>query len=582
MSWWITATCITGALLSLILVARRRTSPHRRAAAALLQLAIWLSAWLLVEPPQLLPAPSAAVLDSERLAASNDLPPATGGARQAIIPALVDGELAALPALAVSGTGLYREELITLPPVRLEGENTDPAFAANDGWLPRWSQRLTLGQELSLQLSLPAELPADTPVKLLNPFGTVVAETTVEAAAGTASSVKSVKLADTPRLAGRWEYQVQLGEGQTAWREPLPVQVDRREQPRILLWLARPGFESAALSRWLRESGVPARVVTRLAPGIERTRNLNGFDGGSRAPLDPANDFDLLILDSQLWPQLEPRQREQLQQRESILWLVGDETPDSFIDYARANGMPLERGTVTELRVPSADREAPALGTTGFRPAALQPADHLLRGTHIGPASTDQLALYWGRAKTDGALGFVFFRNSYRWITAGYNDAFARLWQEVLEPQLAYLGRGAPVAVREAMPRAGYRVTLCSGGFSGNAPTLSAVDGEHRLEGTPAAQGCYAYWPREHGWYRLEGINETGVAPFSLYVFAADAWPAWQRSLKAEATKQMATARLGPSLDSPAPARPLPRHWLGLLMICLLAISWWGERKLKR
>ncbi|WP_237068067.1 hypothetical protein [Microbulbifer guangxiensis] len=578
MSWWITATCISGALLSLLLVARRRTSIPRRAAAALLQIAIWLSTWLLVQPPQLLPAPDAALLDSNRLVVSNDPGPSTASPRQAITPALTDSEFAALPALTVSGTGLYREEFVTLPPVRLEAENTDPAVGANDGWLPRWSQRLTLGQELSLQLSFPAELPADTPVKLLNPFGTIVAESTI----GAAGTANSVKLADTPRLAGHWEYQVQLGEGQTASREALPVQVDRGEQPRILLWLARPGFESAALSRWLRESGVPTRVVTRLAPGIERTRNLNGFDDGGRAPLDPAYNFDLLILDSQLWPQLDRHQREQLQQRQSVLWLVGDETPVDFIDYARAIGMPLERSTATELRAPSADRETPALCTSGFQPAALQSGDHLLRGTPIGPGRVDDIALYWGRAETDGALGFVFFRNSYRWITAGYSDAFARLWQGVLEPQLAYLGRGAPVAVREAMPRAGYRVTLCSKGFTGKAPTLSAVDGEQRLEGAPSAHGCYAYWPREQGWYQLQGTNDSDVAPFNLYVFAADAWPDWQRSLKVEATQQMATARLGPAIDSPAPNRPLPRHWLGLLLIGLLAMSWWAERKLKR
>ncbi|WP_237059946.1 hypothetical protein [Microbulbifer sediminum] len=244
--------------------------------------------------------------------------------------------------------------------------------------------------------------------------------------------------------------------------------------------------------------------------------------------------------------------------------------------------MPLQRASAGEVRPPFGDHDVPALDTVGFRPAAIQASDRLLRGTPTGPASGDEPVLYWGRADQDGALGFVFFRNSYRWITAGYGQAFARLWQSALEPQLAYLGSGAPVAVREAMPRAGHRITLCSRGFSGSAPLLAAVDGATPLEGAPSSQGCYAFWPRGHGWYRLESADETAVAPFSLYVFAADAWPGWQRTLKAQATRQMATARLGPTADTPAPQRPLPRHWLALLLAGLLAISWWGERKLKR
>ncbi|UHQ54088.1 hypothetical protein [Microbulbifer sp. YPW16] len=583
MSLWITATCIAGALVSLLLVARRHAPAQRRVTAGVLQLAIWLAAWLLSQPPQLLPAPDAALLDSERLQDGDGLAHTATGPRQAITPALTSRELDALPALAVSGPGLYREDLLALPPVRLRvtgasHEHAAPATAAADGWQPRWPRQLGLGQELALQLQLPATLPAETPVKLLDPFGTAVAETTIPAS----TPPGKVTLADTPRLAGRWEYQLQIGEGPSARREAVPVQVNRGERPQVLLWLAQPGFESAALSRWLRESGVPTRVVTRLAPGIERSRNLNGFDGGNRAPLDPANGFDLLILDSQLWPQLDRRQRQQLRRQASVLWLVGDEAPAGFIDYARANGMGLERDRSAELQAPFGDRETPALGTTGFRPAAMQAGDRVLRGAPAGPVDGRDIALYWGRATADGALGFVFFRNSYRWITAGYGQAYARLWQAVLEPQLAYRGSGAPVAVRQALPRAGHRVTLCSGGFTGAAPLLSAVAGEQRLAGTQSTDGCYTFWPREHGWYELEATAEAAVAPFSLYVFAADAWPAWQRTLKAQSTGQMATARLGPGREAPAPHRPLPRHWLALLLLGLLAISWWGERKLKR
>ncbi|SDK45408.1 hypothetical protein [Microbulbifer yueqingensis] len=554
MSSWITALCVIGALLSLLLVARRQASRGRRVAAGLLQSGIWLVAWMLAHPPALLPAPQHA----ELAAGAN-----AGSTRAAISPALSDRELAGVAGIGLAGPGHYRDSLLALPPLRLQLE-----VPVADGWRPRWPRRLLLGESLTLEINTGAHTPAGVPLALVDPFGERVAE----AVTGEAGS--TVQLSDLPRLAGRWEYRLQVGEGATARSEPVPVTVEAGERPRVLLWLARPGFESAALSRWLRQSGVPARVVTRLAPGIERNENLNGLEAGSGAPLDMASEFELLILDSHLWPLLDSGQRRALEVMArsggSVLWLVGEDSPAGFLEYAARNDMALQPAAAVQVSAPNGDRDTPPLALSGYRPATARETDSLLGDD--SPAS-----LYWGRQSADGALGFVFFHNSYRWMTAGQRGAFARLWQSVLEPQLAHLGHGQALEVREPLPRAGHRVTLCRDDF-GQPPALAGPAGSGVLPGAPAGRRCHAYWPEEPGWHQLAG-DDGSVHAF--YVFPAEAWPDWQRALMRDESRQMATARLGPEPATAAPGRPLPRPWLALLLVMLLALAWWGERKLK-
>lgn len=535
------ALCIAAPILSLPPILRQRRNRLRRGAAWLLQCGVWALVWALWQPPALLPPPQTAALNGEFIAA-----PASASA-SAPGRALAPAELAALQSLAVDGDRLDRDALRDLPPLRLR---VRPGTAP--GWSVDWSRQLNLGEPLRLALS---GLPEDSRVTLEDPFGNTVAS---------ASAAPAV-LTDTPKVSGRWLYRVRIENSRGVHREPLPVIVHQGAQPTVLLWLARPDFDSAALSRWLRQSGVPAQVITRLAPGTVRREALNGFDAEVSDPLDPAGPFDLLILDSHLWPQLNARQRGQLAASKSLLWLVGAKSPRGFLDYARRQGMALATTDAATAASPlaGAGGDSPALQLTGYRPQQLRVGD-----TQIGGAAP----LYWARRSPARSLGFVLFDRSYRWLTAGFAADYARLWKTLFDRQLEFRGGRPPVTPQAALPRAGRRLTLCSEGFAGAVPTLQLLgDDAAPLQGLPAPGDCASYWPQTPGWY-------AAGDDYVFYVFARDAWPEWQRGLARADTRRMASARLGPPTDAPAPRRPLPRPWIAAALLLLLTFAWWRER----
>jgi hypothetical protein len=407
---------------------------------------------------------------------------------------------------------------------------------------------------------------------LRNPFGSEIER--LEIAGG--DNAGEFTLATTPKLAGRWLYELEIQQGGHSRRELIPVLVGENTRPSILLWLARPSFETAALSRWLRQSGAPALVVARLAPDLVREESLNGFTPASGELLDPANRFDLLILDSQLWPSLTSGQKTQLQKLAadgSLLWLVSQDSPQGFLDYARAQQMPLQ--PLDSAQPVSADGSgAPQLALSGYRPGAVRPADKLLHNSSE--------PVYWARTEGAKVKGLVLFTQSYPWITAGLQREYAQLWKGIFDFQLAQRGEELPVSLEPQLPLAGQRVSLCSALPVDSAMKITPLNGDAnqaplfaRRQGASADESCAEFWPEISGWYRLVSGGQT----FEFYVFAADAWPWWQRWIKQADTQRMTAARLGAEPERVAGKQPLRIYWIALLLLSLLSLSWWRERR---
>ena len=577
MNFWIAGLCLSALLASVFLVMRQQLSASQRAIALLLQLGIWSIAWALYQPPQLLPAATRATLDT------------TSGQLHA---STLPDNLRALESLEITGDGLPRQALSTLPGVRLRLGTQSPA----PQWQIHWPRQLQIGESLQLQVSPGEGLHGPVQLTLLDPFGTEVDRTQIAAEWDGEKPRETKKkpgsdsgpflLADQPKLPGRWLYQLQIEHEGELRRESVPVVVHDSAQPRVLLWLGRPSFETAALSRWLRQSGTEGLIITQLAPKILRRVTINSGERPSKNPQqDPLHSerpFDLVILDSHLWPQLTPAQKQRLAtlaQERALLWLVDDASPREFLAYARAQGMPLRRAEARAVDNPlRADGELPALTTARFQPAATEFNDTLL-----GPAP--ERRIFWARTNPRGSLGFVLFNNSYRWITAGFSAEFARLWQSLFQHQLAFAGGAQSISLQPELPVAERRVTLCSSGFGTAAPKLVAADSAitdpvlQAVETRAAAPGrCFAYWPRQAGWHQLQ----TGSSVYSFYVFSPQDWPWWQRNLVRVDTAQMARARLGPAPNAAPPKLPLPLPWIAALLMVLLGISWWRERSTLR
>ncbi|WP_066959563.1 hypothetical protein [Microbulbifer sp. Q7] len=551
-----TALCLIGLAVSLWLTLRQRNAPLlRRSGAALLQSVIWLLVWSLLQPPSVLPPTE---------------PFATADA----------------PKMATDG--LSRDALRDLPPVRLQPLAASPSPA----WQMAWSRTMTLGEPLILSVALQDGEQPPVTLTLQDPFGHDIHSAPLSADRPRAT------LRAQPKMAGNWLYRLRIesnsedpasaGEvgihSESGRSELLPVTVREAQNPRVLLWLSRPGFETAALARWLRQSGTPAQVVTQLAPGMQRRETFNGQPLHDAELLGADSPFDLLVLDSRLWSQLDAAQQRRLTRlpaSKSLLWLVDSDSPAGFVDYARAQNMPLRATKPATASYMTAVISTPSVANAEPTPpplqlAALQPVEILDRDAQI---TEDGHTLYWARVEPRQSLGFVFFRNSYQWQTAGFARELAQLWKQLVDRQLTYQGGDAPIHVRTEIPRALQRLTLCSSGF-GDIPLplhspQSASDADWG-RGVPAgadAHGrCYSYWPPAPGWYQL------GDTDFSVYVSATDTWREWQAGMTRQESAQMARARLGPETESQSVRQPIPLPWLALALLALLTLTWWRER----
>ncbi|MEW5248581.1 hypothetical protein [Microbulbifer discodermiae] len=564
MTTWFTLLCGGACVVSALLIMRQQLPARQRLFALGLQIAIWVTVWSLYQPPKILPGPATGILHT---------PLATPAANHPTAPEAgqIPYPIGTLQSLSITGDGLTREALGSLPPVRLRPDRERSA----PRWQLRWPHQLTLGDRLEVQISPQGAAPGQLTLSLLDPFGAQV--DTAKLGPGPLRG-GSVQLTDTPKLPGRWLYKLRIQQGGDQREEPVPVVVDRGATPRVLLWLSRASFETAALSRWLRQSGTEAQLITQLAPGVLRRVSINTQKKFPQQPLQSAPPFDLIILDSQLWPQLSDTQKQHLEDftaRKSVLWLVDRDAPDSFLDYMSNTGMSLHRDQPQDLAgALAAPDEIPTLTLTGLQPEEPRTSDLLLGSTAENP-------IYWGRSTPSGSVGLVLFENSYRWITAGFPAEFARLWTDIFRHQLAFAGKQPPVVIKSPLPKMEQRVTLCSPDFTA-APTVTAEsDGDPLVAVSVQAEEpghCFAYWPRGAGWHHLKGTESD----FSFYVFAPGDWPWWQRDLAVSETAQMATAQLGAGSETNSDLIPIPRQWIAALLMALLLLSWWRERALLR
>ncbi|WP_444923756.1 hypothetical protein ACJJH9_19605 [Microbulbifer sp. DLAB2-AF] len=548
--------CLLACLASLVLLHRRGAKPFDYG----LQLAIWLSAWMLWQPPAIIPAERNISIDSKQLASSHPI------------------NLNGVENISLNGEPLGRDKLRDLAPVRLELSK----IQESDGrWELDWQRKITLGDSLKLKVHNNQPLTENVKISLLNPYGHI--EDSLELKVGEAIQAQ---LTAIPKLAGPQIYRVRTeSEAGETHTDPLPILVREPLQPKLLLWLARPSFETAALSRWLRQSGVAAQVMTQLAPEISRKETLNGLPLTESADLfTNESPFDLAILDSSLWAQLSSQQKHQLRElaaTKSLLWLVSGDSSEEFLQYAAAQSMPLQRGEAPHLHsgfgYQKADHpEIPPLRNLGLIAAQPSSSDFLL--------GNEEAPLFWGRSTQTQHLGFILFSDSHRWLTSGFATEFASLWKSIIDYQLKHLGSQPPVTLSNKLPRTQVRTTLCSPLFSNQRPILlSSQENSLPISGVAVSsnsQGqCYSFWPQGSGWHQLK-TDLKGEATLDFYIFAKEDWPQWQQSVNARETRQMATARLGPIAKTHTNKEPIERQWPALVLLLLVCTSWWRERRI--
>ena len=575
MMLWFTLLCIAGFAVSLALIVYRHPSVTQGCTAGLIHGALWLLVWSLASPPPWLPATTSITLPSD------------AAERAEFLSEFSPAQLAAIDGVHLAGSGLTAGPLQDFPPTRLR-LNAAPAAPA---WKPRWNRELVLGQPLELTITATSGIDFANRLTLEDPFGNAVDSDILSA------ENSQLVLRDKPKLVGQWEYRVRVepvtgaaatprndGETETiavTRSEVLPVVVHAPQKPNVLVWLARPGFESAALTRWLRQSGAPAQVVTQLAPKMARREVFNDFPLRKARLLDADTPFDLLILDSRLWPQLSAEERQQLRAiagNKSLLWLVHDDAEKDFLRYAETQAMPLQQDSPAEVQYqPASDNEASELPQLQL--AALGASAYKAGDVRI---AADERTIYWADIHPQQSLGFIFFKNSYRWQTTGFASEFSQLWSQIVARQLTWRGGRPALTVNPELPQVSQRTRICSDHLGGaesaklvRQPVGVVGNGDHFLpviaEKKEGNSRCYSFWAEQPGWHQVG-------SDFSVYVFENDSWPEWQIHRARRDSAQLASARLGAKKAGGTPSAPLPRYWLAMALLILLTLLWCRER----
>jgi hypothetical protein len=465
----------------------------------------------------------------------------------------------AAAALNLQGDGLRAAEWQDLPARALQGP---AARADGDGGVTLdFPRQLALGRpfDLTLRRSLPL---AGWRLQLQDENGQLLAQATAQPPGNTATLRWLPPVAEAMRLQAR----VLDAQGRVLEHGPIPLRVQASTPLQVQGRFGAPSFDLQALNSLL--VGSDALIDWQVTLGKTVTRQ----ETARSAMATP----DLLVIDAAYFERAPAPVRAallaQVAQGRPMLVLAANASEPAL--WARELQLPLEATAGEVTRTPGPDA-AFVLPVTAWSPPTGAKAS-------LGPwAANDAAAPWlWQRPWQAGRIAWLGVSDWHR-AAISAPQALGAWWQTVLDQ--AGVRHAAPLAwdFPDAMPLAGERSRVCMRGAS-TAQTEMAVDlpglnQRLHLQRRPdiADAACAAFWPRQAGWQRLQGLDAATPAT-ALYVFAADDWPAWQRALRLEATARYAARALpaAEAFKAPLPAWP----WALAFAAAMLAL-WWRERR---
>jgi hypothetical protein len=352
--------------------------------------------------------------------------------------------------------------------------------------------------------------------------------------------------------------------------DAVPLQVQGR--------FGAPSFDARALNRLLTDSNAIVDWQTTLGKALTRSEE-------ARVPLTQPN----LLLADTAWLERGGLRNALAQVAQGLPLLVLGGNAEDAAQWQRELGLKLAPQSATTEREDG--RQLALAGST----LALAPGTHMPAGGGAWQAVARDKGgkpWLWQREWKKGRILWLGVRDWHRHAISE-PAALGLWWQQVID--LAALGSEQTVRWREVdpMPLPGLRTEVCAQGVAaGGAVTAGdqALRWQARTERADAS--CAALWPRAAGWLPLR----SGEASSSVYVYAAQDWPAWQAALRHDATARYA-ALSGQPVARQATAKPpaiagaggapalqswaaaLPRWLLGLAFGASLLLLWWRERR---
>ncbi|KQN76728.1 hypothetical protein ASF04_25130 [Duganella sp. Leaf61] len=373
---------------------------------------------------------------------------------------------------------------------------------------------------------------------------------------------------------------------------PVPVQVTAAVPLQIVGRFNAPSFDASALNRLLTDGGAVLDWQVVLGKAIARTET-------ARTAIMAPN---AMVVDAAHVEQLAPAARAALlaQVRQGVpLVVLGGNAADAGL-WQRDLGLRVRPQSPTTEQEDQR-RFALAGAELTLAPAALNPDDApggewttLARDSHARPWA-------WQRALGQGRVVWIGVADWHRYAISAPR-ALALWWQGAMDAMALAGESGAGWVLTDPMPLPGLRTEICARGAKpGAALHIDGLADTRLLPRADKADAvCAAVWAPQAGWVAL---RSEGLEAGRQYVYAPGDWPAWQRTLRREATAAYAARAVGTraatseanvngtsdatnatngttngTTNGAVNDRPLPAMPFAVLFaLCLLAL-WWREQ----
>ena len=380
----------------------------------------------------------------------------------------------------------------------------------------------------------------------------------------------------TPKQAGRFLYRfvVKNEAGKVVDNIPMPIEVRGEKKLNVLILQEFPSAEVRYLKNFLAEQG------HRLTLRYQLSRNIFRYESANTAPVKVTrlddkllNDFDLLLLDSDVLQNLPASERKQLETSLNkglgvIVLFNGTPTGSTALKTLHAPEFaPLRQDTVhlTVIKQPvqlrTLGRYIPA--QDGFQPL-------LQAGTRSFSGYT-----FSGFGKT----GFQLLNETYRFVAEGKPALFAALWGPLIE-QTARV-RQQPARLKVLTPEPIYPnepidIEILAEGLT---PTLLADSVPVPLTEDVAIDGRWLgrVWFGETGWHSF-AVAQDSTAQSGLYLHDPAHWQSGRVVYQHQQNKLKSGNAITPAVTTETLQRISP--WIFFALFLLSAGFLWLSVKL--
>lgn len=487
----------------------------------------------------------------------------------------------AISTVHLLGYGLDSTELAGLQNMRIRPHlSVAPGITFAD-----WGRKIPLGQPLTISGQYRAINEKQIWIQLL------VAGQAQDSVKLSGSGLKSFRVEYTPKVAGRFVYQLQVKKSAAVvTMEPIPVIVTQPRPLTILLLAGSPGFEFKFLKNLLAAQRHQVVFRTSISRNKYQTEFLNTSPVNVTKLTSPLlRRFDAVLTDAAALAALSGGERQAVRQAVGTngtgLLVLANDIPLpaglSLLQPFKLRRVSHSGNRTSSISWPGGDGRTPI----PLLPFTITSNTNLTRWAQDTNRETVLAAYPYHR----GQVALSMVPATYPWQLNGQGKTHRAFWSDLL----SFITRKNMPEERwqlalKPFPLTNQKLTLFLSDFKrlpqANIPQglLTSPDSnqtELYLKQEPLLSYQFSgnYWPREPGWHT---VQTTGGLPWTFYIFPAKAWQTHQRNqlrsqtvaFLQQSSEKMRTA------DKHYSAKPLPAIYFFILFVLTVGFYWLEEK----